>query len=152
MTKELPSNVIVRLLLPSDSLHYMLFRKQAAKESEWVNTMTTEKAKVLAESTEHTTLIATEVGAIIGTLVLHQTPEALAIDLIAVLKDEQGNGLSQRLLGEAIDLARAAEKPELRLTVHHRNYRARAFYEREGFELVSTSAQNSVFRLPVSPK
>jgi ribosomal protein S18 acetylase RimI-like enzyme len=60
-------------------------------------------------------------------------PDALQLERIYVLATHQGKGIGQRLLDEAMRMAREARHPTVWLSVWERNPGAIRFYERNGF-------------------
>ncbi len=65
-------------------------------------------------------------------------PDDIELRRIYTLPLAQGTGLGSRLMAQAVADAVAMGKRRLLLGVLGRNARARAFYERHGFELVGT--------------
>jgi ribosomal protein S18 acetylase RimI-like enzyme len=63
--------------------------------------------------------------------------DELYLDGLAVVPWARGQGIGTRLLAEVVDIARGHGKRVVRLDVVDTNHRARAFYERLGFHLVS---------------
>jgi diamine N-acetyltransferase len=61
---------------------------------------------------------------------------ALLLDQLYVLKDHHGTGIARALMDWALEEARSRRAEELYLTVYIDNHRARAFYDRYGFEAV----------------
>lgn len=61
---------------------------------------------------------------------------ALLLDQLYVLKGHHGTGIAQALMDWALMEARSRGAQELYLTVFIDNHRARAFYDRYGFEAV----------------
>ena len=61
---------------------------------------------------------------------------ALLLDQLYVLKGHHGTGIAQALMDWALEEARSRGANELYLTVYIDNHRARAFYDRYGFEAV----------------
>lgn len=61
---------------------------------------------------------------------------ALLLDQLYVLKGHHGTGIAQALMDWALEEARGRGAQELYLTVYIDNHRARAFYDRYGFEAV----------------
>jgi len=60
-------------------------------------------------------------------------PGAMELQQIYVLTPWHGQGVAERLMGWALDAARAAGAPEIYLTVFDHNARAKRFYTRHGF-------------------
>jgi GNAT superfamily N-acetyltransferase len=69
-----------------------------------------------------------------GTVPARGAPHAAHIWMLFVRERWWGSGLAARLLERADAAARAAGRSELRLQTPSEHLRARAFYEREGFE------------------
>lgn len=65
-------------------------------------------------------------------------PDALQLERIYVLATHQGKGIGQRLLDEAMRMAREARHPMVWLSVWERNPGAIRFYERNGFRVFDT--------------
>ncbi len=67
-------------------------------------------------------------------------PGAADIELrrIYLMKQAQGSGLGAALMDRAFEDAAAAERTRVLLGVWDQNTRARAFYERQGFEVIGT--------------
>jgi diamine N-acetyltransferase len=63
-------------------------------------------------------------------------PRAMELQQIYVLSPWHGRGVAEKLMNWAIDTARAAEAPEIYLTVFDHNIRAKRFYTRHGFSEV----------------
>lgn len=63
---------------------------------------------------------------------------ALLLDQLYVLKGHHGTGIAQALMEWALEEARHRGAEELYLTVYIDNHRARAFYDRYGFEAVGS--------------
>ena len=61
---------------------------------------------------------------------------ALLLDQLYVLKGHHGTGIAQALMDWALEEARSRGAQQLYLTVYIDNHRARAFYDRYGFEAV----------------
>jgi GNAT superfamily N-acetyltransferase len=61
---------------------------------------------------------------------------ALLLDQLYVLKGHHGTGIARALMDWALEEARSRGAEELYLTVYIDNHRARAFYDRYGFEAV----------------
>jgi ribosomal protein S18 acetylase RimI-like enzyme len=78
----------------------------------------------------------------LGPLMLPVKPDGHALELrqIYILKEYQGAGIAQSLMGWALDEARRRRAQELYLTVYTDNPRARRVYERYGFEVVGPYA------------
>ncbi|VAW23323.1 hypothetical protein MNBD_ALPHA11-2358, partial [hydrothermal vent metagenome] len=62
--------------------------------------------------------------------------DVLLMDGIAVTPDQRGNGIGSKLLDAIADHARQNGYKIVRLDVIDNNPRARALYERKGFELI----------------
>jgi GNAT superfamily N-acetyltransferase len=67
-------------------------------------------------------------------------PGAMELQQIYVLKPWHGRGVAEKLMGWAIDAARADGAPEIYLTVFDHNDRAKRFYTRHGFSEVGHCA------------
>lgn len=61
---------------------------------------------------------------------------AILLDQLYVLKGHHGTGIAHALMDWALEEARSRGAEELYLTVYVDNRRARAFYDRYGFEVV----------------
>ncbi len=67
-------------------------------------------------------------------------PDILLMDGISVRADARGLGVGSALLAAIVDEARRRGARAVRLDVVERNHRARALYERRGFEPVATES------------
>jgi GNAT superfamily N-acetyltransferase len=63
-------------------------------------------------------------------------PGSLELRQIYVLKEWHGEGVSDHLMGRALDYARSVDASEIYLTVFDHNVRAKRFYSRYGFSEV----------------
>lgn len=112
------------------------FRKQAHAESEYVNPLTLASATTwVAHRTGFYVLLRG--SKLVGQLVIDEGkehPEILYIDLISVLKEEQGGRAAELLMRQAEKLSKPFKY--MQLVVYSANTRAIKFYEKHGFKLV----------------
>mgnify|MGYP006195837233 CR=1 FL=1 len=85
------------------------------------------------DSPDTSVLVPDADGRAAGYLTLEQGRPEARIGLVAVAPDQQGRGLGDALLVEAVRLARAAGSERIRVVTQGRNARAVRFYERGGF-------------------
>lgn len=100
-------------------------------------------ARRLADPDYHLTIGETPLGAPVGYVMLTPPDHPglrqdgdIELKRIYMLGPWQGGGNGKRLLDLAIDTARQGGASRIILAVYENNARARAFYEREGFEYV----------------
>ncbi len=62
-------------------------------------------------------------------------PRSLEVERLYVLENFQGMRIGQALLAQAMDIARAQGLESVWLGVWEHNYKAQAFYEKNGFEV-----------------
>lgn len=88
-------------------------------------------ARFLGDTNRWSLYAAETAGALVGMLAL--LPEEGRLDQLFVAPGWQGCGVGQALLNHA----REVMPGQITLTTHDTNLRARAFYERNGFELAA---------------
>jgi ribosomal protein S18 acetylase RimI-like enzyme len=83
-------------------------------------------------------------GALLRMLSRDLDPGRFLIDGICVAAEAQGHGIGSMLIEALCREARARGYREVRLDVIDTNWRARALYERQGFEAVKTEAMGAL--------
>lgn len=111
------------------------FREQSYQESIYVEKLTRAEAEDLIKQCASMYLLLRG-STIVGQLEVDVRPNEIHIDMISVLKQEQGRHGAAMLLRHATDLAKKMLKPQTTLIVDQRNTRAVKFYKRHGFVLV----------------
>lgn len=82
---------------------------------------------------DRTVILAEAGGRLAGLIVLHDEPDELVLENIAVDPQRQGSGLGGTLLDLAESTAQSAGHPSIRLYTHHLMTENIAFYRRRGY-------------------
>jgi GNAT superfamily N-acetyltransferase len=93
---------------------------------------------------DNTSVIVVD-GVSAGRLRVLRTPDSLELAGIQLLPPYQGIGIG-RLLLDGLKQEASATRTPIELSVERDNPRAKAFYEREGFTLVTTTTTDDVLR------
>jgi ribosomal protein S18 acetylase RimI-like enzyme len=83
-------------------------------------------------------------GALLRMLSRDVDPDRFLIDGICVAREARGHGIGSMLIEALCREARSRGYREVRLDVIDSNWRARALYERQGFEAVRTEAMGAL--------
>lgn len=128
---------------------FVEFRATASGESEYVNSISEEKAKALVEEYESDedklAFVAMKGGEIVGQLFVKtmKKDSVIRISPISVLKKENGGGLAASLIKKAESVAKSKKLDEIDLVVKDDNERAIAFYVRQGYAIKSTHGKHN---------
>ena len=135
---SLPDNIKLEKLSLKYLDQFVTFREKSGSESDYVNIIDKEKAKLIIKewtSGNKSAFILLDGKVIIGQLFVTVEKDKLVLNLISILKDYQGKGLADRLINNALEIASINNKTKIELIVNINNTRARSFYERNGFKL-----------------
>jgi ribosomal-protein-alanine acetyltransferase len=109
----------------------MSFAARTATAANWSEQQYT---ATFCDAKHHVCLVVEDSAQVLGFVVARMLEQEWEIENIAVAGSARRRGLGTRLMGELMELARAAGAQQLFLEVRESNHAARALYEKWAFE------------------
>lgn len=127
------------------------FRQKASKESEYVNELSYKHAidvlRLYNEKDKYAFGIIDK-AVMLGHIFFTIKNDTCFLNLISVLKENEGKGLAYELFNRCFELSKIHKCKRIELIVHKNNTRARNFYNKLGFKYKKKyDKNNEVFEM-----
>ena len=146
--------ITIRRLGEGDAAALVKFRKTAASESDWVNTIEEDRAESILASTANSEVEfwygAFDGARLIGScfIAVNKKEDFVMIGTLAVLKSHQGKGISTQFKILAETLAEKNGITKLSLYVDLANKKGFAIYKKWGFQQTKQQIVEMAMMLP----